>query len=59
MKKISYILFISLLFFNDFSFASEKKIAFIDINQIFIISNAGKDLNSFIKQKKKRSRWSS
>ena len=53
MKKIIYLLFISLLLFNDFSLASEKKIVFIDINQIFVNSNAGKDLNSFIKQKKK------
>ena len=43
----------SLLLFNNFSIASEKKIVFIDINQIFIDSNAGKDINSFIKQKKK------
>jgi len=53
MKKITYILFMSLLLFNNFSIASEKKIVFIDINQIFIDSNAGKDINSFIKQKKK------
>jgi len=53
MKKIKYILFIALLLFNGFSLANEKKIVFIDINQIFIKSNAGKDLNSFIKQKKK------
>ena len=53
MKKIIYIFFISLLLFNDFSLANEKKIVFIDINQIFINSNVGKDLNSFIKQKKK------
>jgi len=53
MKKIIYILFVSILLFNDFSLASEKKIVFIDINRIFINSNVGKDLNSFIKQKKK------
>jgi len=53
MKKIIYILFVSLLLFNNFSLASEKKIVFIDINRIFINSNVGKDLNSFIKQKKK------
>ena len=53
MKKIIYLLFTSLLLFNNFSIASEKKIVFIDINSIFINSNAGKDLNSFIKQKKK------
>ena len=53
MKKIIYFLFISLLLFNNFSLASEKKIAFIDINSIFINSDAGKDLNSFLKQKKK------
>ena len=38
---------------NNFSLANEKKIAFIDINLIFISSDAGKDLNSFLKQKKK------
>ena len=59
MKKIIYSLFIFLLLFNNFSLAGEKKIAFIDINSIFINSDAGKDLNSFLKQKKKRSRWSS
>ena len=53
MKKIIYPLFISLLLFNNFSLASEKNIAFIDINSIFINSDAGKDLNSFLKQKKK------
>ena len=53
MKKILYILFISLLLFKNFSLANEKKIVFIDINQIFINSNAGKDLNTFLKQKKK------
>ena len=53
MKKIKYILFIALLLFNGFSLANEKKIVFIDINQIFINSNAGKDLNAFIKKKKK------
>ena len=53
MKKILYILFISLLLFKNFSLANEKKIVFIDINRIFINSNAGKDLNTFLKQKKK------
>ena len=53
MKKIIYSLFIFLLLFNNFSLAGEKKIAFIDINSIFINSDAGKDLNSFLKQKKK------
>ena len=53
MKKIKYITFIALLLFNGFSLANENKIVFIDINQIFINSNAGKDLNAFIKQKKK------
>ena len=53
MKKIIYLLFISLLLFYNFTLASEKKIAFIDINSIFINSDAGKDLNSFLKQKKK------
>jgi len=53
MKKIIYLLFISLLLFNEFSLASEKKIVFIDINSIFINSNVGKDLNSFLKQKKR------
>ena len=53
MKKIIYLFLISLLLFNNFSSASEKKIAFIDINLIFIKSDAGKDLNSFLKQKKK------
>ena len=55
-EKIIYPLFICLLLFNNFSLASEKKIAFIDINSIFINSDAGKNLNSFLKQKKKRSR---
>ena len=49
MKKIIYPLFICLLLFNNFSLASEKKIAFIDINSIFINSDAGKNLNSFLK----------
>ena len=56
MKKIIYILFITLLLFNNFSLANEKKIVFIDINHIFINSNAGKDLNASIKQKKKKFR---
>ena len=53
MKKIIYFLFIPLLLYNNLSLASEKKIVFIDINSIFINSNVGKDLNSFLKQKKK------
>jgi len=53
MKKTVYSLFIFLILLNNFSLASEKKIAFIDINLIFIKSDAGKDLNSFLKQKKK------
>jgi len=53
MKKTVYSLFIFLMLLNNFSLASEKKIAFIDINLIFIESDAGKDLNSFLKQKKK------
>ena len=53
MKKIIYPLFVFLILFNNFSSANEKKIVFIDINSIFINSDAGKDLNSFLKQKKK------
>ena len=53
MKKTVYSLFIFLILLNNFSLASEKKIAFIDINSIFINSDAGKDINSFLKQKKK------
>ena len=53
MKKIIYPLFVFLILFNNFSSANEKKIIFIDINSIFINSDAGKDLNSFLKQKKK------
>ena len=53
MKKIIYPLFVFLILFNNFSSANEKKIVFIDINSIFINSDAGKNLNSFLKQKKK------
>jgi len=53
MKKIIYPLFVFLILFNNFSSANEKKIVFIDINSIFINSDAGKDLNSFLKKKKK------
>ena len=53
MKKTVYSLFIFLILLNNFLLASEKKIAFVDINSIFINSDAGKDINSFLKQKKK------
>ena len=43
MKKIKYILFIALLLFNGFSLENEKKIVFIDINQIFINSKASSE----------------
>jgi len=46
----SFLLFI---FFTSISF-SEEKIVFIDINYIFLSSNAGKDLNLQIKNKNKK-----
>ena len=50
MKIIRRILFIIFLLFSNYSFSSEK-IVFIDINYVFMNSNAGKDLNKEIKLK--------
>jgi outer membrane protein len=52
MHRIITLLFITIFFFNGVSQAKEK-IAFIDINFIFLNSAAGKDINLNIKQKKK------
>jgi len=48
-----YIILIFFLFCSNNSFSSEK-IVFIDINYIFVNSNAGKDLNNEIKLKNEK-----
>ena len=55
MIKIVKILFITLflLSFGSFSFA-ENKISFIDVNYIFINSDAGKKINKEIKKKNEK-----
>ena len=53
MHRIITLIFITIFFFNGLSQAKEK-IAFIDINFIFLNSTAGKDINLNIKQKKKK-----
>ena len=53
MILIRYILLVFLLLFSTNSFGGEK-IVFIDINYIFVNSNAGKDLNNEIKLKNEK-----
>ena len=52
MKKIIFVLIILLLFNNNLN--ANEKIVFIDINYIFVNSNAGKDLNNEIKLKNEK-----
>jgi outer membrane protein len=53
MIKVFKLAILLIFFLNNYSY-SQEKIVFIDINYVFVNSNAGKDLNLQIKNKNKQ-----